>query len=73
MGNSRPAAHIAKRLLLGAGISLLAFVAFAGSATNTYDGLGRLTTVTYSNGVVVTYAYDAAGNRTSYIVTGAPS
>lgn len=27
---------------------------------------------TYGNGVVITYVYDAAGNRTSYTVTGAP-
>lgn len=45
----------------------------AGSATHTYDSLGRLQTVTYSNGVVITYVYDAAGNRTSYTVTGAPN
>jgi len=47
--------------------------AIAGSVTNTYDNLGRLTKATYSNGVVITYVYDAAGNRTSYVVTGAPS
>lgn len=45
----------------------------AGSATHTYDSLGRLKTVTYSNGVVITYVYDEAGNRTSYTVTGAPN
>jgi YD repeat-containing protein len=41
-------------------------------AVHTYDALGRLTKVTYSNGVVITYVYDAAGNRTSVVVTGAP-
>ena len=56
-----------------AGLSLLAAAGHAGSSTNEYDSLGRLTKVTYSNGVVVTYVYDAAGNRTTYIVTGAPS
>lgn len=46
-------------------------VALAGSAVYTYDSLGRLSKVTYSNGVVVTYTYDAAGNRISQTVTGA--
>ena len=36
-----------------------------------YDALGRLTTVTYSSGAVITYTYDAVGNRISKIVTGA--
>lgn len=45
----------------------------AGSATHTYDSLGRLAKVTYSNGTVITYTYDAAGNRTSVVTTGAPS
>lgn len=47
--------------------------AMAGSANYQYDSLGRLIKVTYSNGVVISYVYDAAGNRTSYVVTGAPS
>lgn len=46
--------------------------ALAGSAAHTYDSLGRLTKVTYSNGTVITYAYDAAGNRSSVVTTGAP-
>lgn len=62
-----------KRQLLGAGMALFAGAVMAGSATHTYDSLGRLSKVTYSNGVVITYAYDAAGNRTSYVVAGAPS
>jgi YD repeat-containing protein len=65
--------RLGKSWLLGGGIALLASAAMAGSAINAYDSLGRLTRVTYSNGVVVTYVYDAAGNRTSYVVTGAPS
>ncbi|MEJ7804926.1 MAG: RHS repeat domain-containing protein [Telluria sp.] len=36
----------------------------AGTERYTYDALGRLTTVTYPNGVQATYAYDSAGNRT---------
>lgn len=45
----------------------------AGSAAHTYDSLGRLTRVTYSNGTVITYTYDAAGNRSSVVTAGAPS
>lgn len=46
--------------------------AHAGSATHQYDSLGRLSQVTYSNGTVITYSYDAAGNRTAVVTTGAP-
>lgn len=34
-----------------------------------YDNLNRLTQVTYSDGTVVNYTYDALGNRTSKTVT----
>ncbi|HYC73828.1 Ig-like domain-containing protein [Brevundimonas sp.] len=34
-----------------------------------YDALGRVVTVTYGNGTVITYAYDPAGNRTE-VTTG---
>jgi YD repeat-containing protein len=34
-----------------------------------YDALGRVVTVTYGNGTVLTYAYDPAGNRTE-VTTG---
>lgn len=60
------------RWLTGIVLVGLTSLALAGSATYTYDTLGRLTKVTYSNGVVITYAYDAAGNRTTLVVTGAP-
>lgn len=66
-------AHWAVRWMAVAGVALGACAALAGSAANTYDSLGRLITVTYSNGVVINYVYDATGNRTSYVVTGAPS
>ncbi len=61
------------------GAGMLALLAVAtlpaqgGSATNTYDSLGRLSKVTFSNGTVVTYTYDATGNRTTVVTTGAPS
>lgn len=38
----------------------------------TYDNLGRLTVITYSNGTTVTFNYDTAGNRTS-VVTNCPT
>lgn len=34
----------------------------------TYDALGRLKTVTYTDGTIVTYIHDATGNRTSKLV-----
>ena len=43
----------------------------AGSATYTYDALGRVVKVAYANGTVITYTYDAAGNRTRTVTTGA--
>ena len=39
------------------------------TATYTYDSLGRLKTVTFANGTVITYNYDAMGNRTSVVTT----
>ena len=39
------------------------------TATYTYDSLGRLKTVTFTNGTVVTYNYDDMGNRTSVVTT----
>jgi len=60
-------------LLLGLFTITVSGPAFAGSVTYLYDTLGRVTKATYSSGVVITYVYDAAGNRSSYVVTGAPS
>lgn len=34
-----------------------------------YDELGRIKTVTYSNGATITYTYDPAGNRTELLQT----
>jgi len=39
----------------------------------TYDSLGRLTNVTYSNLTTIVYSYDAVGNRTSIVTTCGPN
>jgi YD repeat-containing protein len=39
------------------------------TAAYTHDNLGRIKTVTFANGTVITYNYDAAGNRTSVVTT----
>lgn len=67
------ASKLAKQLAVGVFLAVLCGAVQAGSVSYTYDSLGRLSKATYANGVVITYVYDAAGNRTSYIVTGAPS
>ncbi len=53
-------------------LSCLTSSALAVSVSYTYDTLGRLSKATYSTGVIIVYAYDAAGNRSSTVVTGAP-
>jgi YD repeat-containing protein len=71
MGNLKK--HVKSwRWLAGLLLVASAGIALAGSAVYTYDTLGRLSKVTYGNGVVVTYAYDAAGNRTAQVIAGAP-
>ena len=64
------------RHLLATSLFALATAALAGETTTyTYDGRGRLkatsSTGTVNNGVATTIGYDAAGNRSSYTVTGA--
>jgi YD repeat-containing protein len=53
---------------------MLIWIAFAWQAnaqavTFVYDRLGRISTATYPNGAVITYGYDAAGNRTQVVTT----
>ena len=60
------------RALVVSAFMLFGQQALAGSVNYTYDTLGRLATLVYSNGVTtttVTYIYDAAGNRTSVATT----
>jgi hypothetical protein len=63
---------LGRRLLLAAlfGAAMSGPALALGSVAYTYDSLGRLSKATYSNGVVITYFYDAAGNRTSQVTTG---
>ena len=56
-------------------LAILALAAVSGSvqaapasATYTYDGRGRLASVTYEDGKTITYTYDAAGNRVREVV-----
>lgn len=37
----------------------------AGTVRYSYDAQGRLAMVTYSDGTIISYTYDAAGNRTA--------
>jgi len=49
-----------------AGLMILLASACPGAVTYSYDALNRLTNVDYGNGSVISYSYDAAGNRRSY-------
>lgn len=60
------------QLVAGMGV-LGARHAWADVVQYTYDELGRIKTVTYSDGRSVTYMYDAAGNRSQLIQTLLPS
>ena len=44
----------------------------APGAKYTYDVLGRLTQITFTNQTTVVYNYDAMGNRTSVVTTAGP-
>lgn len=51
------------------GATKAAVTGSAGSASLSYDSLGRLIQITYDNGTTIAYTYDAAGNRTGAVVT----
>ena len=50
----------------------LPLLAPASTTTYTYDALGRLKTITSTNGSSINYSYDAAGNRTSVVTVAGP-
>ena len=72
MGHLRSSAW----LLAGSGLALASAVRAGETTTYSYDALGRLTatstTGTVNNGVATGIAYDPAGNRSSYGVSGGP-
>lgn len=39
-----------------------------GSAAYTYDGLGRISSISYDTGVIVIYTYDSNGNRLTQVL-----
>lgn len=52
--------------LIGSGLllaTLLSCSAWAGSSEYSYDSLGRLISIQYSDGTLITYTYDNSGNR----------
>ena len=63
--------QILKRILIISLVAATCVVTASASTVNyTYDDLGRLKTVDYGGGKIVTYDYDAAGNRTLHKVEG---
>lgn len=69
---SREALRLFACALLSAALLVSVADATAGSVAYTYDALGRVATVVYTNAgttTTITYSYDAAGNRTSVVTT----
>lgn len=65
----KPAALVVLAILGLVGLSdTNSAVAANGSATYTYDALGRVASVAYDSGAIVYYTYDANGNRLSQTV-----
>ncbi|HYC98446.1 Ig-like domain-containing protein [Brevundimonas sp.] len=64
-----------RKLLAGAAALCLLGAALPAAADvqYTYDSAGRLIRAVYSNGVTVTYRYDAAGNRTAILAEEPPN
>ncbi len=56
--------HCRRLALIGVASTLVANIVLADQVTYTYDALGRVDTVTYSDGTIIDYDYDSNGNRT---------
>ena len=63
--------HISSVVLVAI-LSMLPLLSFAEIINYTYDSLNRIVREERSNGAVIVYAYDSAGNRTSKVVSGSP-
>ncbi|HYC74695.1 RHS repeat domain-containing protein [Brevundimonas sp.] len=64
------------RSLLKVGVTALALFAAVPASADVqyvYDSSGRLIKAIYSNGVVIQYRYDAAGNRTQIVTSQPPN
>lgn len=58
---------VAKKLLFTLLLLGMSSAANAEGTTYTYDSLGRVTSVSYSSGMIIVYSYDLNGNRTSTV------
>ena len=70
--HTKKAGQLLRRITFAKGILFLFLwmwfpcVAKAAQIYYNYDSLNRLTNVDYGNGSVISYTYDAAGNRLKY-------
>ena len=62
-----------KRTILLSAILCIATGLFADTVSYKYDDAGRLISVAYPNGAVISYTYDRASNLTSRTVTAPAS
>lgn len=53
-------------LMVFALVAAKATIAHASTVVFAYDSLNRVTNVNYGNGAIISYTYDAAGNRLTY-------
>jgi YD repeat-containing protein len=63
--------RITLRLSVFAAIGLFVSFGVKASAMFSYDAAGRVTSALYDNGLCISYAYDANGNRTAQVNTNA--
>jgi YD repeat-containing protein len=63
--------HISSVVLVAI-LLMLPLLSLAETINYTYDFLNRIVREERSNGTVIVYAYDSAGNRTSRVVSGSP-